>query len=114
MLRPMSQRVAQAQDFEGKPLLKVASDRVGMRTAFMVLSFMAAWDVAQERLRKRPITLEEYADYWRVTRATAFREQKRFRDAFPGETTPERLLDVAAAQWDNRTGVKGLGAVKLA
>jgi hypothetical protein len=106
-------RVAQGQE-NGQPLLTIASKRVGLRRAFGTLAFMAAWDVARTRTRREKLTLDEYADYWRVSRATAFREQARFREAFPSEQTPDALLDLAATQWDVRTGVKGLGAVKLA
>jgi len=45
-----------------------------------------------------PPPLEEYADWWRESRSTVFRLQARFREAFPGETTPQRLVDAMKQQ----------------
>jgi hypothetical protein len=111
---PVTQHVAQGRDGQGAPLLVVAQKRVGLRKAFTVLTFMVAWDHARRAMRRETLTLEQYADWWKESRATAYRHQARFREAFPGESTPDRLLDVAAVQWDERTGVAGLGAVHLA
>src|SRR5437588_8213874 len=108
-----SQRVAHGRDLAGEPLLTMAARRVGLRRAFRVLTFMAAWDRSRRALDKRPITLEEYRDWWRETERTAFREQALFREAFPGETTPDRLLDLAYEQWIERQGVPGLGQVRI-
>jgi hypothetical protein len=54
-----------------------------------------------------PPTIEEYADWWGTSRSTAFREQARFRDAFPDETTPERVVQLLFAQDEKwyRSGV---------
>src|SRR5579875_2698198 len=113
-MRHMSQKVSHARDGSGEPLLTIAGRNVGLRKAFQALTFMAAWDRARQALRRETLTLDEYADWWKVSRATAHREQSRFREAFPGELTPEHLLDLAEGQWVERQGVKGLGAVKLA
>jgi hypothetical protein len=95
-------------------LFELLRRRVGFRRAVQVLEFMVAWDIARRSLHGRePLTLDEYADWWKRTRSTAFREQARFREALPGETTPDRLLDLAAAAWDQRTGVAGLGAARI-
>jgi Zn-dependent peptidase ImmA (M78 family) len=85
-----------------------------MRRAFKTLAFMAAWDVAREKMRRDAISLQEYAEYWNVSRSASFREQATFREAFPDEDTPERLLNLAQQQWDVRAGAAGLGRVKLA
>jgi hypothetical protein len=94
-------------------LLDVARHNAGFRVAIQALTFMAAWDHARRALRRETLTLAEYAEWWRVSRPTAFREQARFRSAFPTESTPDRLLDHVAAAWDERTGVKGLGSTPL-
>jgi len=104
-----SQSVAHGRGEHGEPLLAIASRQVGLRRAFRVLTFMAAWDRARTALGKRPITLQEYSTWWRENERTAYREQALFREAFPGEDTPERLLDLAMAQWQERRGVSGLG-----
>jgi hypothetical protein len=95
-------------------LFDVARHRVGYRGAIHALSFMVQWDIARRSLHgTEALTLTEYQEWWRMSRATAFREQARFRAAFPGESTPDRLLDAIAAYWDQRRGVKALGAVSL-
>lgn len=94
-------------------LFEVARHNAGLRVAIQALTFMAAWDHARRALRHESLTLDEYAEWWKVARSTAFREQGRFRRAFPTETTPDRLLDLAASAWDERTGVQGLGATPL-
>jgi hypothetical protein len=109
----VSQRVAHGRNESGEPLLTIAARQIGLRRAFRVLTFMAAWDRARRALDKRPITLEEYRAWWRENERTAYREQALFREAFPSETTPDRLLDLAYEQWIERQGVPGLGAVRI-
>jgi hypothetical protein len=108
-----SQRVAHGREVTGEPLLTIAARAVGLRRAFRVLTFMAAWDRARRALDKRPITLEDYHSWWRENERTAYREQALFREAFPGEVTPDRLLDLAYEQWIERQGVQGLGQVRI-
>jgi hypothetical protein len=98
---------------EPRPLFEIVRQRVGFRQAVQVFVFMIAWDQARRAMRRETLTLAEYADWWKVSRPTSFREQARFREAFPSETTPDRLLDVVAAAWDERTGVQGLGATRI-
>lgn len=109
----MTQRVAQASDTTGEPLLVVAARRVGLRKAFKVLTFMAAWDRAQRAIGHE-IGIEAYADWWREPNGTAYRHQALFREAFPGEKTPARLLAIAEKQWDDRKGIAALGDVVIA
>lgn len=106
--------VAHGRFETGEPLLTVAARQVGMRRAFRVLTFMAAWDRARKAMRRESISLEEYAEWWKVARRTSFDEQALFRQAFPDESTPDRLLDLAEGQWVERQGIQGLGAVILA
>jgi hypothetical protein len=70
---------------------------------------MAAWDYAQRQVG-HDIGIEEYAAWWKEANGTAYRHQALFRQAFPGETTPARLLGLADASWDQRKGIVGLGA----
>lgn len=105
------QTVAHGRDQAGEPLLTIAARQLGMRRAFRVLTFMAAWDRARKAMRRERITLQEYAEWWRETERTAYRDQALFRQAFPGEDTPDHLLDLAEGQWVERHGIKGLGAV---
>lgn len=93
-------------------LLEVAVRRVGPLKGARVLAFMVAWDVVRRELGHEP-TLDEYAEWWRVSKRTAFREQAQFRKCFPAESDPARLMDAARGAWDERKGVRGLGNVAL-
>jgi hypothetical protein len=79
-----------------KTLLHQAAENVGKLQAYRAVAFVVCWAIVEERLRHPP-TLEEYAEWWGESLRTVFREQERFRRAFPGETTPQRLVDNLAA-----------------
>ena len=113
-MRPVSQKVSHATGASGEPLLTIAARSVGLRKAFRVLTFMAAWDQARRAMRRETLTLAEYAEWWRESPATSYRHQALFREAFPGESTPDRLLDLADVQWNERQGLAGLGRVVVA
>src|SRR3954465_969741 len=96
-------------------LLKVAVSRVGTVKGARVVAFILCWAIADDALGHPP-TLEEYAEWWNESRATAFREQARFRECFPDEATPQRIVDLLTqqrAEW-RQGGVQGLGRVQLA
>jgi hypothetical protein len=80
----------------GRPLVDFVHDRVGSRRAQRALAFMQGWGVVADELGREP-TVEEYARRFQVPIATAFRDQATFREAFPEETTPDRLLGLL---WD--------------
>ncbi len=107
-----SQKVARGRARDGEPLLTVAARNVGLTKAFKVLGYMAAWDVAQKALGP-DMGIEAYVEWWKEPRATAYRHQVLFREAFPGETTPARLLAEVQGQWDDRRGLSGLGEVLI-
>jgi len=69
-----------------------------------------AW--ASDPKRKYPFLVTFSAANLVARYHTAYREQALFREAFPEETTPDRLLDGALAAWDGRGGVTGLGRVQ--
>jgi hypothetical protein len=97
----------------GEPLLTIAARRVGLRKAFKVLTFMEAWDRVERAIGHEP-TMAEYGEWWREATATAYRHRALFLEAFPGETSPTRLLAIATAQWDQRKGIAALGDVRVA
>lgn len=74
-------------------LLVVLTIKVGLFKAIKVLTFIVCWGYASEELGHPPETVEEYAYWWRMSAAKAFREQRLFRDALPGESTPTRIWD---------------------
>jgi hypothetical protein len=94
-------------------LLSVAAARVGTLRAYRVVAFMVEWHMARAALDRDELTVEEFAEWWRVHVRTAYRDQARFREAFPEETTPDRLLDLALAAWDERSGIEGLAGVPV-
>jgi hypothetical protein len=69
----------------------------GFRKAMRVVSFVTCWEIVRRDLGREP-TIEEYGEWWKESRATAFRHQQLFREAFPNEETPSRLLDVMSEQ----------------
>jgi hypothetical protein len=78
-------------------LQQLASARIGQIAGAKVVAFIVQWAVTEEALGHAP-TLDEFADWWHASRSTAFREQARFREAFPAETTPQRLIDLLKAE----------------
>jgi hypothetical protein len=68
------------------------------RKAARVAAFVVAWGVVRRELGRTP-SVEEYAEYWKQSRATAFREQEAFREVFDRCDTPDLVLDrLEAAQ----------------
>src|SRR3954469_20144773 len=90
-------------------LQQLAARRVGQVKGAKVVAFVICWAIAEEALGHRP-TLDEYADWWNESRATVFREQARFREAFPGETTPQNIVDALKAQQGDTWFKRGIRA----
>jgi hypothetical protein len=74
-------------------LQQLAAANVGQIASAKVVAFIVQWAIAQEAVG-HPLTLDEYGDWWHASRSTVFREQARFREAFPTEATPQRLVDL--------------------
>jgi hypothetical protein len=98
-----------------KTLQQLAASHVGQVRGAKVVAFIVMWGIAEEALGHSP-TLEEYADWWHESRSTVFREQARFREAFPSETTPQRIVSCLKQQegatWFKR-GVTGCARLAL-
>ena len=73
------------------------AQRVGVLKMYKVLLFMTSWGVVYEALGRAPVSIEEYSDWWKASRAKSFREQQLFREALPDEETPTRLYELARA-----------------
>ena len=67
--------------------LGVTIQRAGLRKASSIGAFIIAWLTVHHELGERP-TVEQYADWWKVSRATAYREQAEFREVWPEFLTP--------------------------
>jgi hypothetical protein len=90
-------------------LQQLAARHVGKVKGARVVAFIVMWAIAEDAL-DHPPTLEEYAEWWHESRSTVFREQARFREAFPGETTPQRLVDVLKAEEGRAWFKRGVSA----
>jgi hypothetical protein len=93
-----------------RTVVELCIARGGVMKGARVQAFIAQWTMASQALGK-PITLEEYREWWRVSHGSAYREQARFRELFPELATPQPIADVAIAraeEWVSR-GVAGFG-----
>jgi hypothetical protein len=99
-------------------LAKIAARQLGPLKGGRAIAFMWQWLIWRERRDVEPRTITEaieaYAAYWGESESTVWSHLQRFREAFPGEETPDRLLDQVADQIDARRGVRGLGAAVTA
>lgn len=90
-------------------LQQLAAANVGQIAGAKVVAFIVQWAIAQEALG-HPLTLDEYGDWWNASRSTVFREQARFREAFPSETTPQRLVDLLGREEGSTWFKRGVAA----
>lgn len=75
----------------------VLTQRHGFRKAVWLLQFLAAWAIAVEAHDWRPIDAEEYAEYWRISRAKGYRDLQKWRALYPNEHTPTARVLAARA-----------------
>jgi hypothetical protein len=61
-------------------------------------AFIVSWGRCRDELGRTPNNVEEYAAWWGQSKATAYREQQLFRDAFAPLQTPDGVLDHMKAQ----------------
>jgi hypothetical protein len=69
-----------------------------MRQTIKALKFAIGWGLSTAWLGREPDSIEEYAKEVGESRATAFRYQQAFREAFPEEDSPLRMLEASGAQ----------------
>jgi hypothetical protein len=70
----------------------MASQLGSFRKASKVASFIAAWGIAYEALHLgRAITIDEYAEYWRMSQAKAYREYQLYKVVWPRDFSPLRV-----------------------
>jgi hypothetical protein len=70
----------------------------GIRATTRGLKFAMGWGLATATLGREPESVEEYAEVMQESRATAFRDQQAFRQAYPEEENPTRMNKVTGAQ----------------
>lgn len=72
--------------------LEVAVRNAGIRKAMTATTWAYCWAITREAIGHDP-SVEEVADWWKTSRATAFREQAAFRQAFPTLESPAAIYD---------------------
>ncbi len=80
-----------------------------------MVAYIAQWAIASEALG-RPISREDYGEWWRFSQATSYRHVQVFHDAFPHLETPQPVATVALAyaeQWRAR-GIAGFAGLPVA
>ncbi|MGA8297541.1 MAG: hypothetical protein WB770_10905 [Acidimicrobiales bacterium] len=70
----------------------------GMRTTERAFKFAVRWGSLSAELGRAPSSIEEYAALVGESRASAFRDQQSFREAFPSEENPTRMNERSGAQ----------------
>ncbi len=83
--------------------------RVGILGARSALLWAIVWNVARQSLGHEP-TVEEVAEWWKSSVRTAYREQARFREAFPELDSPAAIFDApeTKARVDAILGSEGI------
>jgi hypothetical protein len=90
-----------------RTVMEVCVARAGVMKGARVQAFISCWVIASQRLG-RPITLADYADYWKENERTAYREQARFREVFPGMETPQPIADSVIRELGDQAADVGL------
>jgi hypothetical protein len=78
----------------------------GLRRTIWLLDFQAAWTIAVKDNAWQPIDAEQYAAYWRKSRAQGYRDQAKWRAAYPEELTPNDRALTFKTEWDRSTAEK--------
>jgi hypothetical protein len=74
-----------------------------MLKAARVIAFLDCWEASTDELG-RPPTMEEYAEAWNVSEATAYRHKAEFREVFTKCSDPTEVLEFLAAHDLNTRG----------
>jgi hypothetical protein len=74
----------------GPTLLEIAYSNVGMIEGARAMAWVVQWAWTSERLGRDP-KVEEVAEMWAVSVPKAYRDQARFRKAFPPDQNPGRI-----------------------
>ena len=85
-----------------KPRVETWAERgfknAGIITTTRALKFALGWGLFMASEKHEPTNIEEYAEVMQESRATAFRDQQAFRQAFPDEENPTRMNKRSGAQ----------------
>lgn len=104
------------------PFVDLLAARCGdKRRTDRMIAFIQEWDHVRDEVRdadprKADATVEDFAERWKTPLPTAFRMQAEFREIFPTETTPGRLVELLSDGMPNlpdQTPPKWLLAVEV-
>lgn len=74
--------------------------RYGIRKTAWILEFLAKWAIAVRTNGWEPISPEQYAEYWRISRAKGYRDRQRWADMFPNEPDPTPRILAGRAEYE--------------
>lgn len=95
-----------------RTLLEHAIAKVGILRGARVCTFICQWTIAANAIG-RPITIEEYAEWWNESERTVYRHQAEFRRVF-GLPSPQPFADHALVRAEAlQRGAAGLGRLPL-
>jgi hypothetical protein len=86
---------------EPKTLFELMLQRVGYKKTRKIMDFIACWGIVEADLGREP-SIEEYAVWWKESAATAYREKALFREVFPDEDSPSRIISVGRQRINSR------------
>lgn len=84
--------MAKKRDKWAGPLVLFLVDKVGMKDAIKVATFIVQWGTVSRKLGREP-TGDEYCEDWLVSRATYFRALQLFHNVWPDDRTPQRVWE---------------------
>ena len=70
----------------------------GILTTVRAFKFAMGWGLFMASEGHEPENIDEYAEVMQESRATAYRDQQAFRQAFPDEVSPTRMNATSGAQ----------------
>ena len=77
---------------EPRTWLELLARRVGYARMLRVSAFVTCWAIVRDELEHEP-TVEEYAEWWRTSLSTAYRDLHRFEEALPEFEGPGDFVD---------------------
>jgi hypothetical protein len=80
----------------------------GIRKTMRILDISTSWAIALRANGWEPITAEQYGEYWRMGRASAFRDQRFWRECFPQSENPNATLIAVREQLEAKMADEGL------
>lgn len=84
--------LAEGQE-EGEPFVKWLHREAGRDCAKRLAIFLQQWDHQADELGRAP-SVKEYAVEWRESETATYRLLEEFREVFPSEDDPSRIMEM--------------------